>query len=247
MSAPTAATTQNADGDPTSSPVATANAINPAQDVQVSDQPPAKRQKTSKAHSFFLELPDGTRKCRSCDKVMSAKSSTDSMNYHVQSKHPMVHRQSVAKAKPQPQMPAYFKGGQVDKLSAAKTAAVHAQLARFFIATSTAFSIVDNPEFRSLLSLLNPGYVVMGRQSLKRKILSRYGSSKQKVVGLLAQALGRISITTDCWTSGAQESFMPVTAHWIAPGFRMVKVLLDFVYIPERHTAKNLAARLLKV
>ena len=53
MSAPTAATTQNADGDPTSSPVATANAMNPAQDAQVSDQPPANRQKTSKAHSSF--------------------------------------------------------------------------------------------------------------------------------------------------------------------------------------------------
>ncbi|KAF3832801.1 hypothetical protein F7725_026466, partial [Dissostichus mawsoni] len=66
-------------------------------------------------------------------------------------------------------------------------------------------------------------------------------SLKEKVSKLSA-----VCLTVDCWTSRATTSFMAVTCHFIED-FKMSSCLLDCFEFSERHTADNLAKKLLNV
>ena len=180
-----------------------------------------KRHKTSSAHQFYIELPDLTRRCQFCSKLMAARSSTDSLLKHIINQHPNTYRAAQQKEskKETVAVPECFKHDHVDTLPKAKAAAINSQLTRFFVATSAPFSIVEEPEFRSFVTMLNPGYRLISRTTVKTRIINRHMAMKRKIISILASSLGRISIATDCWTSSARESYMPVTAHWIAPGF----------------------------
>ncbi|KAJ8930409.1 hypothetical protein NQ314_016804 [Rhamnusium bicolor] len=53
-----------------------------------------------------------------------------------------------------------------------------------------------------------------------------------------------VYLTTDCWTSKKNESFMAVTGHFIDKNFKMKSILLDCDILDASHIALNLATRL---
>lgn len=56
-----------------------------------------------------------------------------------------------------------------------------------------------------------------------------------------------VSITTDCWTSSNNESFMSITAHFIDTDFTIQSTLLSCSIFYQNHTSENLAKELLAV
>lgn len=57
-------------------------------------------------------------------------------------------------------------------------------------------------------------------------------------------ALGRISLTSDMWSDPNRQSFMAVTAHWIARGgankLELRSALIAFREVDGSHTGDNL-------
>lgn len=51
-------------------------------------------------------------------------------------------------------------------------------------------------------------------------------------------------MTTDCWTSANNESYMGVTLHFIDKNFALQTILLKCAVFCESHTNANLAAEL---
>ena len=64
---------------------------------------------------------------------------------------------------------------------------------------------------------------------------------------LLAAAPGRISITTDGWTSKPGTNFLGVTGHWVDKNWELQSILLDFADPPAEHTGVNLKSSLVDV
>lgn len=48
-------------------------------------------------------------------------------------------------------------------------------------------------------------------------------------------------LTTDCWTSSANESYLALTAHYMTTDFELQSVLLECAQIFDTHTSENLA------
>jgi hypothetical protein len=67
-----------------------------------------------------------------------------------------------------------------------------------------------------------------------------YEDDKEKIKNILINLPGKISFTTDCWTSPSTKSFMSITAHFINEEWKLKHVLLDFIEIFESHTGQNL-------
>jgi hypothetical protein len=63
-------------------------------------------------------------------------------------------------------------------------------------------------------------------------------------------SLGKVSFTMDIWSDAKMQSFLAMTAHWIARDNNTLKLkssLIAFHRIWGKHTGKNLAAIVLSL
>ncbi|CAL4069097.1 unnamed protein product [Meganyctiphanes norvegica] len=70
-----------------------------------------------------------------------------------------------------------------------------------------------------------------------------YHSTSFKVRSKLDKA-DRHSVTTDGWTSLANESYISLTCHYINDEFKLESLVLQTKHMPQSHTAENLLSEL---
>jgi hypothetical protein len=86
----------------------------------------------------------------------------------------------------------------------------------FFLVTSfSAVCLVENEWLRGLLSLLDPRFVLPHRSWFWERITAAAVIARALIKKQLSEAR-YVSLTTDCWTSCAGDSYLTLTAHWVA-------------------------------
>lgn len=96
------------------------------------------------------------------------------------------------------------------------------QLAYMIILHEYPLSIVDHVGFRRFCHALNPAFHVVSRNTLKRDILKIYDVERVKTMRFMERSKGKISLTTDMWTSSnKKKGFMVVTAHFIDDSWKL--------------------------
>ncbi|CAG4968107.1 unnamed protein product [Parnassius apollo] len=102
---------------------------------------------------------------------------------------------------------------------------------KLFILDFQPFSIVEDKGFVEFLHGLNPIYQLRSRKYLSKTLLpSMYEKVLNETKIKITEEATSVCLTTDCWTSKANESYMAITAH--------CEVLHG------HHTAINLAGQL---
>ncbi|WOH08801.1 hypothetical protein DCAR_0728249 [Daucus carota subsp. sativus] len=80
---------------------------------------------------------------------------------------------------------------------------------------------------------------MISRATLKRDIFKIYDIEKLKMMRLMERIKGRISFTTDMWTSSNKKrGFMVIIAHFVNDSWRLEKRIIRFAYVPCPHTAE---------
>jgi len=75
--------------------------------------------------------------------------------------------------------------------------------------------------------MLNPSYVLPSRKTVSNNIIPRlYENCKNDVQRLIDQTLA-VCLTTDCWTSNEDTSFMATTAHFFDTNTELKSFCLD--------------------
>jgi len=77
-------------------------------------------------------------------------------------------------------------------------------------------SFVEWTGFKELMAYVEPGYVVPCAKTIEKRLQSVYEEAKKKIRAILGQT-PTVALTTDCWTSGATETFICVSAHYVCP------------------------------
>ena len=108
------------------------------------------------------------------------------------------------------------------------------------------FALVDDPEFRELLSMLYPRVEIPSRHTVSRdvqtimedsraRVLQHFKVCDSKYIHLPVRPLtafkdlpGKVHICMDGWTSPNMFSFLGVTAHWHEGG-EIRHIILDFI------------------
>nr|CAI5839881.1 unnamed protein product [Callosobruchus analis] len=116
-----------------------------------------------------------------------------------------------------------------------------------FVLDFQPFSIVEDKGFRNFVKELNPGYILPARRTISKTYIPALYEKCLSETKKFAQDIRKICITTDCWTSRNNESYMAVIGHFIDNNFIQHSDLLDCSVFPERHTSVNLAAELRRV
>ena len=106
-------------------------------------------------------------------------------------------------------------------------------------------STVEHLGFRKLLKFLAPNYVVPTRHTVQARLKAMFDEMKEMVIShLSSDAVEFLSLTTDLWTSIAQDGYIGVTAHFIDLEWEMKSIILTVEEMDERHTAANISERL---
>ena len=116
------------------------------------------------------------------------------------------------------------------------------KLLRYVASELQPLTVVESPGFRQLVSTLDPRAPIPSRNYLRdNTMIEYYQETKSQVQELLGKA-ERHAITTDLWTSGANEDYLTITAHMISTNFDLVSFVLQTRNVTcERHTAENLS------
>lgn len=101
------------------------------------------------------------------------------------------------------------------------------------------FRIVEENNFINYIHSIHPSTQIPTADTIKSNIMKFYEKDKKTIQNILTNLLGKISFTTDCWTSPSAKSFMAITAHFIDNNWELKHILLDFIEIYE-HTGQNL-------
>jgi hypothetical protein len=67
-----------------------------------------------------------------------------------------------------------------------------------------------------------------------------YSVEQKKIQKILQDIKGRISFTTDIWTSVSMKAFMVITAHYIDKEWKLQNIVVDFIQIWGAHTGVNI-------
>ncbi|EYU24104.1 hypothetical protein MIMGU_mgv1a019843mg, partial [Erythranthe guttata] len=105
------------------------------------------------------------------------------------------------------------------------------------------FRIVEDRGFRDFVYYLNPRYILPSRTTLRNVHLQNmYNEMKEKLV-LILNNVEYCAVTTDSWTSRANEFYVTVTCHFIDKNFVLREAVLSTnkLDIDTDHTSNKIA------
>lgn len=102
------------------------------------------------------------------------------------------------------------------------------------------FTLVENSNFIKLVNALEPRYKLPSRKTLTNKLLNDKYIEVRSVVSESLNKANHISLTSDMWTSAANQGYLSVTAHFINEN-KLESAVLCTLQVSERHTAENIA------
>ena len=106
------------------------------------------------------------------------------------------------------------------------------------------FAIVEHDGFTRLLKLLEPCYQLPSSKYFSETLIPEmYEKVKNKVKHSLSN-IDYVSITTDIWSSVAQDSYISLTCHSITDDFQYQHICLHAAPFNERHTGEHIATML---
>lgn len=107
--------------------------------------------------------------------------------------------------------------------------------------TDQPISTVTNPAYKEKISNFDPSFIIPGEQKVKTMISKSYNYNRENLKNLLNETATSVSLTTDLWSSRAKHGYLGITATWITTDFKIRDVMLEMMYAPSPHTAKNIA------
>ncbi|KAL4030457.1 hypothetical protein IC575_008694 [Cucumis melo] len=111
-------------------------------------------------------------------------------------------------------------------------------LVEMIIVDELSIKFVDGKGFKKFVDKLTCGnhtrFVVPSRFTVARDVLKLYVNEKNRLRDMFVKNKYRVSLTTDCWTSGQNINYMVLTAHFIDSDWKLHKRILSICPI-ENH------------
>ncbi|XP_077081895.1 E3 SUMO-protein ligase ZBED1-like [Siphateles boraxobius] len=195
-----------------------------------------KRSKRSTVWDHFNRKGEDEVTCKICCAVLKYSSSTSTMQYHLRSKHPQ-----ASSDEGQQTLPAMLSGRRCD---ARRSEEITQRICSMVVKDTLPISVVCGEGFQELLGYIEPNYEIPSRCTITRRIEARFEERKKSLKSQL-ESTKCVALTTDCWTALTTESYITITCHYIDEDWQVNSAVLLTQSMPSRHTAENLAAKLI--
>jgi len=109
----------------------------------------------------------------------------------------------------------------------------------FIITASLPFRCIENRFFKLFCESLNPNFKSPSRQHVADLSNKFYFQRKEELKKLI-EKVSIISLTTDCWNSVQNYSYIGLTGHFLDEKFKLKSILLSIRHLLGGHSAKNI-------
>ena len=113
------------------------------------------------------------------------------------------------------------------------------------------YSFVEDRGFSELMHQLEPCYQIPNRTTFSRSVVpSLYKEARKKVELKLSDVLhnkNKMSLTTDIWTSEANDAYLGLTCHYLLADCELVSLCLAVEPFTGRHAGVNIASCLKQI
>ena len=205
---------------------------------------------------FFINLVDDSKvTCCICDTEVSrggkvAKDfNTSNMRKHLRNTHPEDYKKLQTKeddAKEgksrQLSIGELFEKSQPYPFDHPRSREITKRIGEMIAVDNEPFTLVDHAGFSRLLLLLEPRYKLPSERYFSETLIPAiYQKVSDKVKALLSST-DHVSVTTDVWSSVAQDSYISLTCHYISSDFKHHHVCLNAAPFNDRHTGEHISA-----
>ncbi|KAL2923420.1 putative AC transposase [Bienertia sinuspersici] len=119
------------------------------------------------------------------------------------------------------------------------------EFGNFIIADELPFSFGESSNYEYFNRVaLQPHYRRVPRNTLKRHTQQSYYAYRGYLMEMFRTYDGRVSLTSDTWTSTYGEPFVCVTAHWIDDDWLLQKQIICIEAMKEAHNGFNIKTRI---
>ena len=194
-------------------------------------------------YQHFDKPVDGRATCKHCQRSISCYGQSSS-NLH---KHLTVHKivlekmRRVRKNSEQPTL-------QVTKTRRSTTMTKTEQescdllLVCLLCRDYLPFQIVESPRFKAFVYSLNPRYRLPTRAAVSSEMVPALASRINTKIGEYVQNIQDVCLTSDGWTSRANENYLAVTAHGIDNNLQMQSLTIGVQKLVDQTTAGHVEA-----
>ncbi|KAL2899935.1 Zinc finger BED domain-containing protein RICESLEEPER 3 [Bienertia sinuspersici] len=98
------------------------------------------------------------------------------------------------------------------------------------------FQFIEYDGIRRCFTYLNADAKFVSRYTLKADVMKMFKREKEKLKVELSSVSGRISLTSDCWTSITTDGYISLTAHFVDNEWCLQKRILNFSFMPLPHS-----------
>ncbi|XP_017491558.1 PREDICTED: zinc finger BED domain-containing protein 1-like [Rhagoletis zephyria] len=139
----------------------------------------------------------------------------------------------------------FFNASETYDSHSARKKALDSALMKMIAIDYQPFRIVEDEAFSAFVKLLDPRYVMPSRTTLQNVMCHElYDQSKANLKNILMK-VNTCAISTDAWTSRANESYLTVTCHFIENCSLRSAVLSTYNLLEStNHSAANIAESL---
>ncbi|KAM0859393.1 hypothetical protein ACQ4PT_047234 [Festuca glaucescens] len=123
--------------------------------------------------------------------------------------------------------------------------ALRNSFAAMIIEDELPFAFGDKSRFRRFMTVACPRFSVPSRRTCTRDTVRIYFEEKAKLKLFFKEQCERVCLTTNCWTSQQQESFMTVIAHFICSDWKLHKKIISFFKV-KGHMGDDIGKHLQK-
>ena len=109
------------------------------------------------------------------------------------------------------------------------------------------FKVVEGEAFRNMISNFDPNYQLPTRNTIKNFIIKSFNERKNLVKNYIKNIPGKVSITTDIWSSLKNESFLGITVHFIDENWMLRHFTLDIFKFEGSHTGQLIADKIYEI
>ncbi|KAL9687260.1 hypothetical protein QQ045_031659 [Rhodiola kirilowii] len=116
------------------------------------------------------------------------------------------------------------------------------ELVDFIIRGELPFTFVDTHDFKGMIQrAFAPQFSGFSSATCKRDVMKRFDACKSEMVKYFDTFNGKLSLTSDMWSSRQKMGYMSLTAHFIDKNWIMQKRILSFKMVEYPHSGETLA------
>ncbi|XP_017477134.1 PREDICTED: zinc finger BED domain-containing protein 1-like [Rhagoletis zephyria] len=209
------------------------------------------RIKISSVWKYFNKSDDKKlAKCVKCAREYKTSGNTTNLRDHLKRMHPNIEKDedefsttSSSCRTSSRSVSSFFKRAIEYDSSSQRKADIDVALASLIGEGMQPFNLVEDTSFRNFVKVLDPRYVLPSKNTLKNVFVKNMYDEKKIKLQEHLNAVEHVAITTDLWTSAANEAFITLTCHFIEESFVLKNAVLQTKKLNDvlNHNAQNIA------